>query len=89
MKVLQSLIADPGSSGADIGRATGMPSGTVYPILARLEDAGWLQSAWESGNPTMLGRPRRRFYHLTALGARYSREAAQQMAKVYAWGAPT
>jgi DNA-binding PadR family transcriptional regulator len=60
-------------SGADIARATELQSGTLYPILMRLEQAKWVQSAWEDGDPHTLGRPRRRFYSVTALGAKSAR----------------
>lgn len=56
-------------SGAEIARSTGLRSGTLYPILVRFERAGWLASRWEAGDPQALGRPRRRFYQFTALGA--------------------
>ncbi|PZE34238.1 PadR family transcriptional regulator [Curtobacterium sp. MCPF17_031] len=48
-------------------KATGRPTGTVYPILARLENAGWLLSSWEPDNQ----RPgaRRRLFELTPEGA--------------------
>jgi PadR family transcriptional regulator, regulatory protein PadR len=62
-------------SGAEIGRATKLPSGTLYPILSRLEQAHWLESRWETDDPHTLGRPRRRFYHLTGLGANSARAA--------------
>lgn len=45
-----------------------MLSGTVYPILLRLEQAGWLESEWETADPVLLSRPRRRLYRLTGLG---------------------
>lgn len=45
---------------------TGLGSGTVYPILERLEEAGWIEGAWEAGRPA--DRPRRRFYLITAAG---------------------
>jgi hypothetical protein len=50
-----------GASGAVIAKETGLASGSLYPILKRLEDAGWLSSEWEKGDPSELGRPRRRF----------------------------
>lgn len=59
-----------GVSGAEISKHTGLASGSLYPILSRLEKAGWLSSEWEAGDPTALGRPRRRFYRVTALGQR-------------------
>jgi DNA-binding PadR family transcriptional regulator len=76
LKVLGSLLGDPRDelSGADVARLTKLPSGTLYPILLRLEGAGWLSSRWEKGSPTDLGRPRRRFYRLTALGAKRAKQ---------------
>lgn len=84
MKVLIALYDEPGSSGADLCRATALPSGTVYPILTRLDDAGWLRSQWEVGDPSRLGRPRKRFYTLTAEGAREAKAGAQLNASIYA-----
>lgn len=83
MKVVQAVINAPGSSGADIARATKLATGTLYPILMRLEGAGWLSSSWESGSATELGRPRRRFYTVTAEGARAVRQAAKELQMVY------
>lgn len=40
-----------GLPGVEIGRATRLQSGTLYPILLRLEQAGWLKSYWESEPP--------------------------------------
>jgi len=47
-----------------------LKSGTLYPILLRLEQAKWLESRWEADDPRQLGRPRCRLYRLTGLGAR-------------------
>jgi DNA-binding PadR family transcriptional regulator len=71
IKVLQAVLERPrdGRSGAEIAKDTGLASGTLYPILMRLEKAGWLASEWETGDPSELGRPRRRFYRVTASGA--------------------
>lgn len=46
---------------------TGLGSGTVYPILERLEEAGWVSARWEETVPA--DRPARRFYALTDNGA--------------------
>jgi PadR family transcriptional regulator PadR len=75
LKVLSAFLSDPKAelSGAEISKRTGLKSGTLYPILIRLEDAKWLESEWEEGNPKTLGRPRRRFYSITALGVRSAR----------------
>jgi PadR family transcriptional regulator, regulatory protein PadR len=56
-------------SGAQIGHATGIGSGSRYPILRRLEAAGWLKGEWEEIDPREAGRPRCRFYGLTVAGA--------------------
>nr|WP_285485880.1 helix-turn-helix transcriptional regulator [Amycolatopsis taiwanensis] len=50
--------------GLEICAAAGLASGTIHPILARLEKAGWLRSRWEDANPADQGRPRRRYYGL-------------------------
>jgi PadR family transcriptional regulator PadR len=82
LKVLSTLLASPRDelSGAEIGRAARLPSGTLYPILLRLEDAGWLESRWEAEEPKALGRPRRRFYWVTGLGAQKARAAFRELA---------
>lgn len=70
LKVLRFLLENPreGRSGAEMSKATKVGSGTLYPMLARLEAAGWLSSEWEVIDPKEAGRPRRRFYKLKALG---------------------
>lgn len=72
IKVLGVFSSWPedGLSGAEIARVTDLRSGTLYPILLRLEQAGWLKSKWEEGDPKELGRPRRRLYWVTGLGVK-------------------
>jgi PadR family transcriptional regulator, regulatory protein PadR len=84
LKVLAVLHEAPGSTGAQVCRATGLPSGTVYPILARFEQAGWLRSRWEGGDPAQLGRPRQRFYTLTAVAAAQARTRAAELTRFIA-----
>jgi PadR family transcriptional regulator PadR len=62
--VLRALLVDVEQEcyGLEIGTAAGLPSGTVHPILARLEGAGWLASRWEDIDPRLKGRPARRYY---------------------------
>ena len=56
--------------GFDVLDATGLPSGTVYPILRRLEDAGAVRSQWEPVEAARAAqRPPRRYYELTGAGA--------------------
>lgn len=64
-----------------ICQATGLKSGTISPILARLADRGWLVQRWEDIDPAERGRPPRRYCRLTEEGARLAREA-QGMAEV-------
>jgi len=61
--------------GSDIGAQAGLPSGTVHPILARLEGIGWLDSRWEDIDPRVAGRPARRYYRLTGAGAQSAHAA--------------
>lgn len=80
--VLRALLADPGAElyGVEIGAAAGLPSGTVHPILARLEGLGWVTSRWEDIDPSVEGRPARRYYRLVADGEVAARTA---LAKAY------
>lgn len=57
--------------GYDLVRATGVKSGTVYPLLIRLEAQGYLEAQWQP--PAAPGRPPRHAYRLTAQGARFAR----------------
>ena len=55
--------------GFDIIDATGLPGGTVYPALRRLEDAGHLSASWEKEAIARAEpRPPRKYYELTARG---------------------
>lgn len=81
LKVLRDLIGHPlqGRSGADIAKSTGLASGTLYPILFRLEKSGWLHSEWEDVIPSEVKRPRRRLYQMTAIGATSCRETFRDL----------
>jgi DNA-binding PadR family transcriptional regulator len=82
--VLQALL-DGRHHGFDIMEATGLPSGTVYPILRRLDADGIVRSRWERESVARKEqRPARRYYELTAGGASLARDAvarAQGMAE--------
>ena len=77
--VLDALMQSPGACGSEITRSTGLSSGSLSPILIRLEKAGWLESAWEEGDPAELGRPRRRNYTVSALGERKARQNSKAL----------
>jgi PadR family transcriptional regulator, regulatory protein PadR len=66
-------------SGADVAAATGLASGSLYPILLRLERARWLDSRWEQVDPREAGRPRRRLYTMTALGVKRTKAAMAEI----------
>ena len=90
LKVIKMLIERPQIpfSGADIGREAGLGAGTVYPLLQRMENAGWLKSEWEDVDPAEAGRPRRRHYKLTGRGQTLAAQAlaeVQVAAGVLAW----
>jgi DNA-binding PadR family transcriptional regulator len=68
-------------SGAHIARTTKLASGTLYPILIRFEEIGWLKSRWESEDPRELGRPRRRLYHITGTGLREARQLLRDVVR--------
>ena len=76
-KVLAAFLTDPAVDryGLDLMRATGHPSGTLYPILLRLQRAGWVVARWEEIDPVAAGRPARRYYRLTPDGAVVARTA--------------
>src|SRR5215216_3795657 len=78
--VLEALLQDPDRElyGMEIGDYANLLSGTVHPILARLEGVGWLTSRWEDIDPQVAGRPARRYYRLTADGAQAARAALQR-----------
>lgn len=74
LKLLNMFIADPMANqwGFEIMRETGLASGTIYPLLARLEGMGWLESGWDD---EAVSGPRRRYYRLTREGAELARVA--------------
>lgn len=68
LKLLAALTGSPSSwhYGYALSRETGLLSGTLYPILMRLEARGWLETRWETPPPG--GRPPRHMYRLTPGG---------------------
>src|SRR6478735_7991685 len=75
--VLRVLLRHPTKAmyGLEICQSAGLPSGTIHPILARLERMRWLESHWEDAEPREVGRPRRRYYQLSPDGADRARAA--------------
>jgi PadR family transcriptional regulator PadR len=75
-KVLRVFLDDVTETryGYELMQRTGLASGTLYPILARLEAAGWLVSDLENIKPDAERRPARRFYRITAAAAEMARD---------------
>jgi len=71
LRVLKSCADRPRQPlyGYELMQMTSLASGTLYPILMRFEQAGWLESSWEAVDPSEEGRPRRRLYRITAAGS--------------------
>jgi DNA-binding PadR family transcriptional regulator len=68
LAVLAALQRRPQSwhYGYDLLREAGLKSGTLYPILARLQQGGWLEQRWEKSSGA--GRPPRHLYRLSKQG---------------------
>ena len=81
LKVLRFFLEKPlrGVSGAEITKATRVGASTLYPMLARMEHAGWLVGEWEDIDPSEAGRPKRHFYRLTGAGQQSAREALAEL----------
>jgi DNA-binding PadR family transcriptional regulator len=84
--LLEALLSRDGEwrYGYDLSRQTGLKSGTLYPILMRLEAQGLLETSWADAEQP--GRPPRHLYRLTATGTTAAHEALStvQAAKPHA-----
>jgi PadR family transcriptional regulator, regulatory protein PadR len=74
-RVLRVFLDDPaaGHYGYDLMKAAQLPSGTLYPMLARLQDQGLVTTQWEPRAEPAGGRPPRKYYQLTGEGIRIAR----------------
>lgn len=72
---LLALLEEPQAwrYGYDLARETGLKFGTLYPLLMRLHDQGFLEAEWRPA--LQAGRPPRHAYRLTAAGVALAREA--------------
>ncbi|GAB7046763.1 PadR family transcriptional regulator [Catenuloplanes indicus] len=93
---VQAFLDDPAREryGLELAQRAGLEPGTIYPILVAFENAGWLTSRDDDIDPHVEGRPRRRYYRLTADGvaeaAQWSRAArrrrgTRQVREGFAW----
>jgi PadR family transcriptional regulator, regulatory protein PadR len=77
LKILSAMLKDPEAElyGLELSKRSGLKPGTIYPILKRLLEAGWLERHWEDIDPVAEGRPKRRLYRLTRIGVPAARAA--------------
>ena len=79
-RALLSVLLGAGQEwrhGYDLAHLTGLRSGTLYPLLIRLEAQGYLQAEWQP--PAATGRPPRHAYRLTAAGLALARSQQAEM----------
>lgn len=83
-RVLAILLHGPAAEyyGYQLLRMARLSSGTLYPILRRLEDRGWVGSRW--AEPVAENTPRRRYYSLTAIGREATEADAQALLNLVA-----
>ena len=80
---LLRAIAQGYRYGLDIMEVTGLPSGTVYPILSKLEDSGFVKSRWEDARIARREkRPPRRSYEITGDGREALTESVEKFMKL-------
>jgi PadR family transcriptional regulator, regulatory protein PadR len=80
LAVLAAMVDAPDAEwyGLELSKRSGLKPGTIYPILDRLLKADWLERRWEEIDPVAEGRPRRRLYRLTRVGAPSARRALDE-----------
>lgn len=73
LSIFEALLAQPRAwrHGYDLSTETELKSGTLYPVLMRLYERGFLESKWEESE--LPGRPPRRMYRLTTKGVAYAK----------------
>jgi DNA-binding PadR family transcriptional regulator len=81
LEVVRVLAVQPKTwrYGYDLCQQTGLKAGSMYPILIRLADRGWLETAWETDIPA--GRPPRHLYRLTKAGLALAGDLASTRAQ--------
>jgi PadR family transcriptional regulator PadR len=82
-QLIEALLGSPSEwrYGYDLSRETGLKSGTLYPILIRLAEHAFVESAWEQAQE---GRPPRHMYRLTGEGVKWARAMAPRNARASA-----
>jgi len=85
LALLEALLLNPSSwhHGYALSQQTGLASGTLYPILMRLEKLRWLETNWET--PGNAGRPPRHLYRLTSEARAWAREELEDARERKIW----
>jgi PadR family transcriptional regulator, regulatory protein PadR len=80
LRLLHVLLENPEADhyGYELMRQAKLDSGTLYPILIRLEREGWLTSIWENIDESAEGRRKRRIYKVTGLGQHFAKRELEQ-----------
>jgi DNA-binding PadR family transcriptional regulator len=89
-RVLKVFLENPDQPryGFELMKLTGMASGSLYPMLARLEGAGWLTRGKENIDPRAAGRPPRMHYTITAAAVSAARVLLAALSDQYRPPAP-
>lgn len=84
-RVVKVFLAEPSRPryGYEMLQEAQLPTGTVYPILAGLTRLGWLAASWETVDPSLAGRPKRKLYRLTPYGHEQALNTLSSMADIY------
>jgi PadR family transcriptional regulator, regulatory protein PadR len=85
LAVLDALLIQPRQwhHGYSLSQRTGISSGTLYPILMRLEKLRWLETQWEEGRVS--GRPPRHLYRLSGTAIEWAREELRAAEQQHFW----
>jgi len=83
--VIKVFLEDPQRPryGFELMRLTGQPSGSLYPNLAKFENAGWLTGGKEDIDPSAEGRPARRWYRITGAAVPAARVQLDALSERY------
>jgi DNA-binding PadR family transcriptional regulator len=85
LTVLEALLLHPAEwqHGYSLSRYTGISSGTLYPILMRLEKLHWLETRWQEVKAP--GRPPRHLYRLSGTAREWAREELRVAQQKHFW----
>ncbi len=83
VRVLMEMLRDPADQhyGNALRKALDIPSGSLYPLLIRLEEKGYLASAFEENSK--LKRGERHYYWFTPLGKDYALKTCHELCAEY------